>query len=59
MTSCVSVSMSGVWLMSERDRRYDGSRKGKRRRKRYESSAARRAYRARWMREYRQRRREG
>lgn len=42
--------------MAERDRRYNTSRKGRRRRKRYESSAARLAYKRRWMRVYRKRR---
>ena len=41
--------------MSERDARYDASRKGKRRRQRYETSAKRRAYMAKWMRAYRAR----
>lgn len=45
--------------MSERDARYDASPKGRRRRKRVEQSAKRRAYMAKWMRAYRKRQKKG
>jgi hypothetical protein len=52
-------SAQEVDAMAERDNRYDASRKGKKRRARYESSEKRRAYQRRWMKAYRKRQKKG
>jgi hypothetical protein len=44
-----------VQSVSERDARYDASKKGLRRRKRFEQSPARREYARRWLKAYRKR----